>query len=157
MTISSYNKRIWRSSTANLLAFSALLLATPSIAACPIGYTNPTCYSVQSEVSYALGGVAPRDNSSYGDTAQIVGTNGPEALTGAAGASADPLHNGTIDVSAVTESAGWHAYAEADLSYSFQIAALGGGGLPALVPILVSASARVFVTVLTLTNWHNSW
>lgn len=144
MTISSCNKRRRRSSTVNSLAFSALIVATPSIAACPIGYTNPTCYSVQSEVSYALGGVAPRDNSSYGDTAQMVNTSGPQALTGAAGASASPLHNGTIDVSAVTESAGWHAYAEADLSYSFQIVALKGGILPALVPILVSASATSY-------------
>jgi|GEM_PF-2229370 len=140
----SHYERTDRTSIPRLAAITALLLATPSIAACPIGYAKPTCYSVQSEVSYALGGVAPRNNSSYGDTAQMVSTTGPQALTGAAGASSSPLHNGTIDVSAVTESAGWHADAEADLSYSFQIVALKGGVLPALIPILVSASATSY-------------
>lgn len=145
MTRSNRNKCIWKSFTANLLAFSALLLATPSIAACPIGYTNPTCYYAQTNIGYAFGGIPYDNHISYGDTAQMVSSNGPQALTGAARASASPLHNGTIDVSAVAERAGWAATAEADLSYSFQIVALHGGGvLPALVPILVSASATSF-------------
>ena len=145
MTGFSDNGRADRIPVSRLAAITALLLATPSIAACPIGYTKPTCYYAQTDVSYAFGGIPDDDHIAYGDTAQMVSSAGPQALTGAAGASSSPLHNGTIDVSAVVESAGWAAMAEADLSYSFQIVALEGGGvLPALIQILVSASATSY-------------